>query len=442
MNLLQRRVRSHVLAAAPLTAPASLALLAMLGAMLGAMPAAAGNGHFLHGVGAVNDAMGGAGVALPNDTLGALNLNPALLTELDGSGFEFSAEYAKAGNAVTSQVGPFSGRTQEAGRTPLIPAFGFTRHPPGSPFAYGVGFLGLAGFGVDYPQDPHNPILSPQPQGFGRVYANYQFLKVPVVAALRLSPEWSVGVAFVTGRSALTADPAGFAAPDCGPNGCFYPRVNTDSAFGYGGQIGVHYRPSHVWAFGASYTTEQRFQTFEWNSAHANPALPSFGTARRISFRLDNPATAVAGIGFTPTPALKFALDGKWIDYANTTGFSGFGIAPDGHALGLGWRSITVFDVGGQLQATPWLTLRLGYNHAENAIPDKSAFFNVASPAIWTNHVAAGVGVRVDSALTLNLAYYYALKARITGPLYPVPGGVVSDEQSLRSLIATFSFRL
>lgn len=416
--------------------------LLLAGVVLAAVPALAGDGSFLHGVGAVNSAMGGAGAGLPNDSLGALNLNPALLTELPGSGFEFSAEYAKAGNAVSSQVGPFSGRTEESGRTPLIPAFGFTRHPQDSTFAYGVGFLGLAGFGVDYPQDPHNPILSPQPQGFGRVYANYQFLKVPIVGAMRLNPQWSVGVAFVTGRSSLTADPAGFAPPDCGPNGCFYPRVNTDSAFGYGAQIGVHYRPSHLWALGASYTTEQRFQSFEWNSTHANPALANFGTAERISFRLNNPATAIAGIGLTPTPRLKLAIDGKWLDYGHTAGFSGFGLAPDGHALGLGWRSITVFDAGAQYQATSRVTLRLGYNHAENAIPDKSAFFNVASPAIWGNHVTGGLGIQVDSALTLNVAYYQALKTRITGPLYVVPGAVVSDEQSLQSWIATFSFKL
>ena len=411
-------------------------------AVLTAIPAAAGNGHFLHGVGAVNSAMGGAGVALPNDTLGALNLNPALLTELDGSGFEFNAEYAKAGNSVSSQIGPFSGRTAEAGRTPLIPAFGFSRHPRDVNYAYGVGFLGLAGFGVDYPQDPRNPILSPQPQGFGRVYANYQFLKVPIAAALRLNPEWSVGLAFVTGRSALTADPAGFAAPDCGPNGCFYPHVATDSAFGVGGQVGVHYRPGRAWAFGASYTTQQRFQSFEWNSAHANPALPNFGTARRISFRLDNPAVAIAGIGFTPTPEWKLALDGKWIGYGHARGFSEFGLAPDGHALGLGWRDITVIAAGAQYQATPWLTLRLGYNHAENAIPPKSAFFNVASPAVWSNHVTGGVGVRFDSALMLNLTFAQSLKTSVTGPLYLVPGATVTDEQSLRSWIATFSFKL
>lgn len=427
-----------------------ICFLLLAAAALAALPAAAGNGHFLHGVGAVNDAMGGAGVALPNDTLGALNLNPALLTELDGSGFEFNAEYAKAGNAVSSTVGPFSGRTTESGRTPLIPAFGFTRHPKDVNFAYGVGFLGLAGFGVDYPQDPANPILAPQPHGFGRVYANYQFLKVPIAAALRIDPAWSVGVAFVTGRSALTANPAGFAAPDCsGPpsNACFFPSVNTDSAFGVGGQIGVHYRPTPYLAVGASYTTEQRFQTFEWNSAHANPNLPNFGTARRISFRLDNPATVVGGIALTPTPQLQIAVDGKWIDYAGAHGFGGSGVDPaTGEARGLGWRSIVVFDAGAQYHATPKLTLRIGYNHAQNAIPNDAAFVNVASPAIWSNHVTAGFGYLVEPALTLNLAYYQALKTRITGPFLsaagPVPGTAVTDEQSLRSWVATFSFKL
>src|ERR1700687_3644477 len=120
---MKRKVCSLRLAAptpAALAKLAKLTMLALLG-ILAARPAAAGNGHFLHGVGAVNSAMGGAGVALPNDTLGALNLNPALLTELDGSGFEFNAEYAKAGNSVSSQIGPFSGRTTESGRTPLLP---------------------------------------------------------------------------------------------------------------------------------------------------------------------------------------------------------------------------------------------------------------------------------------------------------------------------------
>lgn len=424
--------------------------LLLAASLLAAIPAAAGDGNFLHGVGATNSAMGGAGVALPNDALGALNLNPALLTELPGSNFEFSAEYPKAENSVSSQVGPVSGRTEESGHTPLIPAFGFTRRPKDSDVAYGVGFLGIAGFGVDYPQDPRNPILAPQPFGFGRVYSNYQFLKVPIVGALRINDAWSVGAAVVTGRSSLTADPAGFAAPDCsGPpsNACFFPHVDTDSAFGIAGQVGVHYRLSHTLAFGLSYTTEQKFQSFEWNSAVANPFLPTFGESRHITFTLDNPPILNGGIGYTPTPDLKFAVDGKWFGYSGTPGFGGSGVDPaTGQLRGLGWRSIWVFAAGGQYQATSRLTLRLGYNHAENAIPANEAFFNVASPSIWGNHITGGFGLRIDSALTMNVAYYSALKTRISSPFFsamgPVPGTEVTDEMSMNSWLATFSFKL
>src|ERR1700704_641952 len=101
-------------------------LVPLLAATLVATPAVwAGNGHTLHGVGAVNSSMGGAGVALPIDTIGGLLLNPA-------------------------PAGPLkiSGRTDESGDRALIPAFGFVHHTRGSNFAYGIGFLGLAGFGA------------------------------------------------------------------------------------------------------------------------------------------------------------------------------------------------------------------------------------------------------------------------------------------------------
>ena len=68
-----------------------------------ALPAWAGNGNQLHGIGAVNSSMGGAGVALPNDALGALNLNPALLTQLDGHKMEFSAELADDDITISSR---------------------------------------------------------------------------------------------------------------------------------------------------------------------------------------------------------------------------------------------------------------------------------------------------------------------------------------------------
>ena len=415
---------------------------AILAAMLLAgAPAWAANGHLLHGVGAVNSAMGGAGVALPNDALGALNLNPALLTELDGYKFEFSAEYNDAQNAVESTVptpgGPVSGRTEDSGDRSVIPAFGFTAHQPGAPIAFGVGFLGLAGFGVDYAQDNTNPLLAPQPRGFGRVYSNYQLLKIPVVLAYQVSPSLSVGASFNAGHAILTADPAGFSTPDCASaTNCVFPRVNNDGAFGWGVGVGVLYKVSPQLNLGLSYSSEQRYQEFVWNTTVANTSLPTFGQARKERFRLNAPPILVAGIGYKPTPKISVALDGKWINYESTDGFKDT----------LGFKDMTVVGLGVQFQATPTITLRVGANHGDPPIDSSNVFGAVPVPAVFQDRITAGFGQKVTSNLTLNLGYYHVFKNRVSGPFLspagPVPGTRVTTEMTMDALVATFSFSL
>jgi long-chain fatty acid transport protein len=416
---------------------------ALLLVLVLAAPAAwAGNGHNLHGIGAVNSSMGGAGVALPIDTIGGLLLNPALATHLDGSRFAFSAEYNTAKNSVSSSVatpfGTFSGKTEEDGDTALIPAFGWTYHKKGSRFASGMGFLGLAGFGADYPQDPSNPILSPQPQGFGRVYSNYQLLKVPTVLAWQVSDAFSFGLSLNVARASLTANPAGFAAPDCsGPQGpCFFPSVNTDSAWGFGAGIGVHYKLTPAFALGASYSSEMEFADFEWNSAHANPNLANFGTARTVKLQLNMPAQAIVGLGWTPTDRLAVAVDGKWINYEKTEGFGDV----------LGFKDITVAEVGVQYRLTDRFALRGGYNHSENPIPDDRAFFTVETPAIFEDHYSGGLGFKASEYMTLDLAYYHVPENQITGPFVgatgAVPGTSVTTSMAMDSLVVTFNFAL
>lgn len=417
----------------------SLRGFALFGAaLLAAAPAWAANGHLLHGVGAVNSSMGGAGVALPNDALGALSLNPALLTQLDGHKFEFSAEYNTAKNAVESEIGPFSGRTEEEGDPSLIPAFGFTVHKPGGRGAFGVGFLGLAGFGVDYPQTAGNPLLSPQPQGFGRVYSNYQYMKVPLAFAYQVTPNLSVGASLNAGRATLTANPAGFLAPDCSsPTSCFVPSVNADSAWGFGATVGVLWSASDRFSFGVSYASEQDFEDFEWHTAVANPNRPDFGRDRKVSFQLNAPAQLTAGFGFRPTDRLSIALDGKQIFYEDTEGFK--------DALGL--RDITVIALGIQYRATDKVTLRLGGNHGDSAIESDRVFFTVPVPAVFEDHITAGFGMKVTPSLTANLGYYHVFENRVSGPIYspatgPIPGSRVTTEMAMDALVATFSFDL
>jgi long-chain fatty acid transport protein len=432
--------------------------LTLLASLL-ALPAWAGDGAQLHGIGAVNSAMGGAGVALPNDAIGALNGNPALLAKLTGHRMEFSTEFAKAKNAVSSTVHvnvpgtpgfDVSGRTAENGKAAVIPEFAWTHHSPTSSAAYGMGFLGLVGFGVDYPQDPANPLLAPQPRGFGRVFSSYSLLKIPFAFAWQATPQLAIGVAFNAARATLESDPAGFAAPDCSgsPSSptCFYPRVNADSEFGYGGQVGILWEVTPAFNIGASYASKISFSSFEWASAHANPNRADFGTARTIRFKVDAPATAVVGIGLKLAPNFQLALDAKRIAYGDAAGFGGTGFDAQGNAKGLGWKNITVLAAGAEWRPTPKLALRAGYNRSDNPIPDNLTFQNVIAPAIFKNHACLGLGLGLYPNLELNLALYRAFKTTASGPFLspsgPVPGTQVKNEMTLDSGLLTFSFRL
>jgi long-chain fatty acid transport protein len=419
------------------------AITRLLVLALAATPAAfAGDGHTLHGVGAVNSSMGGAGVALGIDTLGGLLLNPALATQQDGSHFAFSAEYNQAKNSVSSSIafpfGTVSGKTNDAGDRVLIPAFGWTHHDPNSNFAYGIGFLGLAGFGVDYPQDRTNPLLSPQPNGFGRVYANYQLLKAPTVLAWKLSDRFSLGFSLNAAYAQLTANPAGFASPDCsGPQGpCYFPSVNNDGAWGYGGGIGIQYKLTPALALGASYNSKTKFQAFEWNSTVANPGLPTYGTGRKIRQEIDMPAVAIAGLGWTPTPALSVAIDGKWINYADAAGFKD----------ALGFKNITVGEIGLQYKPTDRFAVRAGYNHSQIAVPNDRTFATVEVPAIFKDHYCVGLGFQATRSLKLDAAYYHVPQNSITGPFLgatgPVPGTSVTTSIGMDSVVLTFNFAL
>ena len=163
-----------------------------------ATPALATDGHFLHGVGAINSSMGGAGVAAPRSLLGAFYLNPAGLSLFRGTRMEFGFEMFLADRTVSSSFGPLSGSTTSTSEYTPVPAMGLSMQL-NDRVTVGLGGLGVGGFGVDYaassPTASPNPILLPEPNGFGAVYSNYSLLKITPAIAWRASERLSVGAA-------------------------------------------------------------------------------------------------------------------------------------------------------------------------------------------------------------------------------------------------------
>ncbi len=427
--------------------------------LFAAVPKAhATDGHFLHGVGAINSAMGGAGIAAPVSILGTFYLNPAGLMAFDGTRMEFSMEMFKADRSVGSTFGPFTGSTSSKKDWVPIPAFGGTYKLNSERVVLGISGLGIGGFGVDYPAENQptnggtNPILFPQPNGFGQVFSNYSLLNVTPSVAWAASDKLWLGASFKFAWASLTIIPAPVGAPDSDPGTpptpAYFPQAGaSDGAFGWGFSGGLLYHVNDMIALGGSYTTEQQFSSFQWNSTHANPNLANFGEPRTIEFQMNVPAVAGAGIAIQAMPSLLLTGDFKYYFYESTEGFSVPDTGPfnaDGSVAGFAWTNIYSIATGLKLDVSPLVALYGGYNYSQNPIPDEWAMINVPAPAIVQSHATLGVGIRPTRHLEITLGYYRAFENSGTGPIYgpagPIPNTSVTNTLSEDSFQLMFSY--
>jgi long-chain fatty acid transport protein len=75
--------------------------------------------------------------------------------------------------------------------------------------------------------------------------------------------------------------------------------------------------------------------------------------------------------------------------------------------LSTSWHDVFAFAVGVEVAANDRLDLRFGFNHGDNPIPDRSVF--AVLPAILENHLTAGFGYVITSALRTDFAVEYGL---------------------------------
>ena len=405
-----------------------------------ASPVAATDGHFLHGVGAVNSAMGGAGVAAPGDLLGSFYLNPAGLVCEHGTRITLGFELMKPERTVSSEFGGFVGSTASKSDFTPIPAFGWATRV-GEGLTVGVGMLGIGGFGVDYPADQTNPILGPRPQGYGQVASNFQFMKISPSLAFTVTDRLHVGASLGLDWASLSVDPMPIASPAVDPSGtAYYSRgTATDGAFGVGFQLGLIYQATDQVRFGASYTSPQWFQDFEYNAVYENPDLPNFQTHRDITFAMDVPASYSGGVALTWDDVL-WTGDVRYITYASTDGFAKSGMDATGAVQGFGWEDIWVVATGMQFRPVDRLALRGGYNYTQNPIPDAQSAYNVAAPAVVQHHATFGAGFTFGD-LVLDVGYYHAFNNEITGAMVTPQGSInVTNEMYEDSFLMSFSF--
>jgi long-chain fatty acid transport protein len=410
------------------------------------------DGHFLHGAGPVNEAMGGADTGICLDATGSIAWNPACTTHFAGKRLEFHATVFIPWRDLSSTVnagafGPgfpantMQGTTVSHRDASLMPGLAFIYHVSSSRNAFHFALLAVSGFGVNYDANTNfsNPILTAQPPngfGFGKIQSSYSLLEMPFGVSRSLTRRLSAGISLVPAFSMLKVIPAPFVAPvTAGSTMPYYLSATTNAkALGFGVAGGLQCEFNSAVSVGVSYHSQTWFQDLKWTSKDLT------GATHDLKFQLNLPQFVSMGVGLKPAKGTRIGVDARWFNYGNTAGFDEAGFDPDDSVAGFGWQNIWAVGGGIQQQVMSSTKLIVGYNYSQNPVPTAYAFLNTPAPAIVQHHLSGGIVQRLKGGLDLNITYYHAFRNSLSGQWLstqgPIPGTSVTSRLSENSITA------
>lgn len=362
-------------------------------------PAWATNGTNLIGVGPTSRAMGGAGVAAPQDALSAIFDNPAGMcfgAYCPGSEFVFGATMfsPKVKSTVKNPAGTASAESQM--KPSVIPAVGVSA-PINPKWRFGIGAYGISGMGVEYKNE-----AAP----YGDMFTKLEVMKFAPNVAYMVNDNFSIGANISVSYQNL----------DLGEGG------NHD--YGYGAQIGLIYKVGQV-SLGAAYTTpvgvtHKNVSTF----GSGTPNNPNYAAKTWFDLELESPAVYAGGIAWEPNRDLLLAFDVKFLPWSSAAGYKDFD-----------WDDQTVFILGAQYRVTPKIALRAGYNYGNNPVKEHNGFnpaqnINVRGtlipaptyeqfriigfPAVVEQHATAGLSWSITPTVIIDLSLMHAFEQEIS----------------------------
>lgn len=421
-----------------------------------AAPAWATNGMNMEGYGPVSTGMGGASQAIDHGTA-AMAQNPATLGLMAAGSSRMDLAFGRLGPKVNSSIPGFAS-ADSSGTAYYMPALGFARRQ--GALTWGVGLFAQGGMGTDYAGDSFLAMGSGQPVrselGVGR-------LLLPV--AWQATPDLTIGASldFVWAgldlrMAASGAQLGGLVTGVSGNLGMAMPALagapwaridfSNSSDFsgaakstGWAGKLGLVYRMAPGLTLGASYQTETSLGDMKTSASGASlSAFGGFADSGRITVvDFQWPAMTAVGIAWQGGPALLVA-DVKRVDWSGV--MKDFRMRYDSAGMGgsvsfalpQNWKDQTVISLGGAFAISPALTLRAGYNRADNPIPE--AFVNPLFPATEKTHYTLGLGWRISPAGEFNASLTVAPRSTVTNG----QGVVVSHKQTNLQMMYSHRF--
>lgn len=378
--------------------------------------ATATNGYFSHGYGIKSKGMGGAGIALPQDSLAAA-INPAGMA-LVGNRLDVGLDWfhPTRGSEIRNNAFPDADYDANDKQDFFIPEFGYNKMID-ERMSLGIAAYGNGGMNSDYATNSFQRF-----GGTGSSGVNLEQLFIAPTLAYKLTPSHSLGVSLNLayqhfsakglGPFAMTGPMQASASPGNVTNN------GTDSATGWGVRIGWTGQLTPDLAVGATYQSKTNMSKLDkYQGLFAEQGA------------MDIPENYGVGLAFKATPQLTVAADVVRINYSAIRSI-GNGIAnmtvlgnPLGTANGpgFGWSDMTVVKLGASYAYSNNLTLRAGYNHGKQPIPSSETFLNILSPGVVEDHLTFGASWALDSKSEISVSYLHAFKKTVNGSPGAIP---------------------
>jgi long-chain fatty acid transport protein len=396
--------------------------------LLASLSAHATNGMLMEGYGPQSLVMGGAAVAYDNGTAAMMN-NPATL-QLGANGSRMDVALGVLGPNVKSSMTGMP-TAWSSGTSYVMPAMGWVRKD--DRMTWGVGVFGQGGMGTEYSADAFLAMQTGKD-----VRSELAVGRVIFPVALKVNEQLNVGASLDYSWASLdmqmaasgaqlggmvTGGEGNIAAAAAGLAAAPWARIDfsnsnkfTGAAKGAGwtGKLGVVFQASKDLSLGLSHHLKTNLSDMTTAASGATMSgAGGFSDAGKISvINFQMPASTTVGLSWQAGPKLMAVADVKRIGWSNV--MKGFSMRYDSATMGgnvnftmpQNWKDQTVVALGGAYQLDDAWTLRAGYNHASNPIPDGTV--NPLFPAIVKDHYTAGFGYKVSKSISIDTAISHA----------------------------------
>jgi len=410
------------------------------------------NGYFSHGFSTKEKGLAGAGTAYSQDSMAAAT-NPAGMAfvgeRLDVGLQLFSPSprsYTVVGNILPPPPAPGSDPMLPFGSAInaqagvevesdndffLIPHFGYNWQL-NSDSTVGVSIYGNGGMNTEYP-------ASSTPGGAGTFGSgtagiNMAQLFVNVSFAKKLNNKHAFGGSVIlVGQRFIASGLEAFAAFSSDPNNMSGNRKS--DSFGAGLKFGYQGEVSKGIRVGVAY--QSKISMTEWDEYKGLFAEGG---------DFDIPSTYNIGASFDVGSSGVIIADIQRINYSDVASISnpvnnlltncipgpfnpdgsgnaaGAGCLGNAAGGGFGWEDMTIFKIGYQMDINQKHTVRVGYSHGDQPVPESETFFNLLAPAVIEDHFTAGWTMKIGANQEFNLAAMFAPSNSVNGA-NPIDGG-------------------